>query len=295
MRDMAQVVITGATGMLGRALMRELNHFHPMGTGLSRAQNEQISLDLLNTEAVEAFFASCRPRVIIHAAAERRPDFSERHPDRVRALNVEATRTLARIARRMSAWMLYLSTDYVFDGRNPPYKPGDSTNPLNVYGATKLEGEQALRSELPDSGILRVGVLFGRVEFPGESAVMALVEQVRAAKETSIDDWARRYPTFVDDVARICQYLTARWLAGEATNEIWHWCGDELLTKYGQALLLAKLLHLPATHLRPDREEPKGAPRPRDCRLDCSTLESLGLRRTPIANALELSLRESRI
>jgi S-adenosylmethionine synthetase len=283
------VVITGASGMLGRALMKELALESPVGTAFSRAQGGLVRLNLLDQSATSEFLRGLEPRVILHTAAERRPDASQADPEGTRALNVESTRLLARLAKELGAWMLYLSTDYVFDGTTPPYKPGDKTNPLNFYGQTKLEGEAALFSETSAATVLRVGVLFGRVEFVEESAVTAVLKDVRNPKPAAVDDWGQRYPTFVDDVAVVCHQLMQ-----QKPNGIFHWCGDERFTKYQQAVLMGELLNISTSHLRPDPNPPSGAPRPHDCRLDCSLLESLGVgRRTAFREALGTVLRES--
>src|SRR5581483_10553666 len=122
-------------------------------------------LDVRDATATEAFLKSERPEVIVHAAAERRPDVSERDPDGTAALNVEATRRIAQCAHALGAWMLYISTDYVFDGTSPPYRPQDPPHPLNHYGQTKLAGERAMIAETGEAAALRLGVLFGWVEY----------------------------------------------------------------------------------------------------------------------------------
>ena len=102
-----------------------------------------------------------QPHVIVHCAAERRPDVVENHPDTASQLNVDASGNLAKEAAAIGAFLIYISSDYVFDGTNPPYREEDIPNPLNLYGKTKLEGEKAvlennlgkthLFSQFPDS------------------------------------------------------------------------------------------------------------------------------------------------
>ena len=293
---MSKIIVTGASGMLGRAVMRELAGHNPIGTAYSRARDGLAQLDLMDKAAVETFFAAQRPKIIIHAAAERRPDVSEKAPEQTQELNVTATQTLARVARELDAFVLYLSTDYVFDGTQPPYKPSDEPNPLNFYGRTKWHGEQALFSELENAAVLRVGVLFGQVERADESAVTALVNDVRSFMPKVVDDWGRRYPTYVPDVAVLIRQMIERQIACLPMNGIWHWCGDQQYSKYDQAISIGKILGLPTAHLSVDPNLPRGAPRPHDCRLDCLALEELGLgQRTSFPEALEAALRISGI
>ena len=102
------------------------------------------ALDVRDAQAANAFIDQIAPDAVIIAAAERRPDVCEQNPTLARALNVDAVRTLASAANRHGAWVLSISTDYVFDGTRPPYQPGDPPAPLNAYGRSKFEGEQAL-------------------------------------------------------------------------------------------------------------------------------------------------------
>ena len=293
---MARIVVTGASGLLGRVLMKELAAYEPIGTALARAGDGLTRLDLLDRDATAAFLNAQRPDVIIHAAAERRPEVSERDPGGTTALNVEATRTLARNAHVLGSWVLYLSTDYVFDGSAPPYGPEDTPHPLNLYGQSKLEGERALLAETDDAAILRVGLLFGHVEYVDESSVTALLKDVRGGQAKALDDWQQRYPTYVNDLAVLCRQMIELRISGEPMGGTWHWCGDERLTKYAMAQIMGRMLGLSTTHLRPDPNSAAGASRPHDCGLDCSKLERCGLgRRTPFARALESALQESRI
>lgn len=292
MNTAQRVVITGATGMLGRALMREFAEWKPLGLGYSRTGPGIERLDLLDFAATRDLLERERPRVIIHAAAERRPDVSEQNPEAALALNVASTRHLAQLARELGAWLLYISTDYVFDGTQPPYKPEDQPNPLNFYGKTKWEGEQAVLEEAPDGGILRVGVLFGQVEYPAESAVFAVIKDLENGAAKKVDHWAQRYPTYVDDVAYVCRKMAERAMEGQAPQGRWHFCGTEKVTKYEQALVIAEVLGLDSSHLVADPNEPAGAARPRDCQLDCSALEAAGFARwTGFRDAVRESLQ----
>jgi dTDP-4-dehydrorhamnose reductase len=137
-----------------------------------------------------------------------------------------------------------------------------------------------------------VGLLFGSVESAAESVVTGLSEQVRNPRPSAVDHWASRYPTYVDDLAVVCRQIVERHLGGAPMGGAWHWCGEERLTKYEQALAIGEILGVATGHLRPSTGPPPGAPRPRDCRLDCSALEALGIgRRTPFRQALMVSLR----
>ena len=288
-----RIIVTGATGLLGRPLMRELEGIpdaHLSGISRSRRGENIVNIDLLDFEAAQEYLRGEKPAVILHLAAERRPDQFDEHPGASRRLNVDAVAAIARTARDIGAWMLYLSTDYVFDGTNPPYAPADAPNPLNSYGKSKYEGELALWGATDRGAVLRVPLLYGPVESPDESPVTALIgAAVEAGGE--VDDWQRRYPTFTPDLARVIRRMVEIQRDDGLFSGTFHWSGDEVLTKYDMVRLIAGYLGKDPSGIRPLRRPPGGAPRPHDTRLDCSALESRGcVERTPFAEGVRVSL-----
>jgi len=238
--------------------------------------------------------SSLKPQVIIHAASERRVDAAVKNPERTKALNVDATEHLAKLAKQCKAWFLYISTDYVFDGQKPPYKVDSSPNPINLYGKTKVAAENAVRRVLSDNYcILRVPLLYGTVESLEESGVTALAELVRIAKPVKIDNWAVRYPTYTEDVAYACAQLCQLGLSSQFGG-IYHFSGDEALTKFQQAVLICNLWGIKADFIVADDNPPPTSAtsntdtqRPHNCRLDVKATESLGISKvTKISTAL---------
>ena len=278
--------------MLGRAVRQAcaaVPAWQVSGTALNRARDGLDHLDLCDAKAVKEYLDARQPNVILHCAAERHPDRSESAPEATMRLNVEATGRLARWAAANNTWLVFISTDYVFDGVTPPYQPGALTNPLNCYGRSKRDGELAVWAETADACVLRVPILYGTVEQLEESAVTSLVPQMRAAQQEPIafDDWATRYPTLVDDVAVVLRQMIEHRLAKGDLRGTFHWSGAEALTKFGMAKIMAKLLEIDPAKLTPDSKPPTGAPRPRDCHLDCADLEHLSIgHRTPFATAI---------
>ena len=179
MASARKVLITGASGLLGRELMRRFRQekWQNLGLAFTRARESLLRVDLRDRAEVEKVLVDFRPTVVVHAAAERRPDEVERHPEAALALNVSATETLAELCSKHGIFLIYMSSDYVFDGRNPPYSPDSPTNPPNTYGQSKKDGETAV---LKHAGtvVLRVPILYGQVEQLGESSVTAVFSLV---------------------------------------------------------------------------------------------------------------------
>lgn len=152
-----KIAITGAAGLFGYGLTQVFNERHtvvPLTHG---------DVDITRAEEVEAVFSRIRPEIVIHAAAIPNPDTCEGDPARAYAVNVHGTRHVCGSARNCGARVVYISTDAVFDGLNRlkrPYREGDPTGPLTVYGRTKLRAEGIVQ-ETGECWIFRVSVLFG--------------------------------------------------------------------------------------------------------------------------------------
>ncbi|XP_072317254.1 methionine adenosyltransferase 2 subunit beta isoform X2 [Eucyclogobius newberryi] len=276
-----RVLVTGATGLLGRSLCRQLRDdgWSVIATGFSRASPRMHRCDLTSEEQVHHLIHTHKPEVIVHCAAERRPDVVERSSDSALNLNVHATAVLAKEAASCGSFLLYISTDYVFDGRNPPYGEDDAPNPLNLYGRSKMEGEREATRHCPDSVILRVPVLFGEVERVSESAVTALWTSILDSTQTcSVDHVQQRFPTEVRDVARVCSQICSRRRQDPSLRGVLHFSGTEQMTKYEMTRAVAEAFKLPSDHIVAATDPaPGSASRPQNARLDCSRLQLLGL------------------
>ncbi|XP_024915828.1 methionine adenosyltransferase 2 subunit beta isoform X2 [Cynoglossus semilaevis] len=277
-----RVLVTGATGLLGRAVYKEFqnNGWVVVGTGYRRARPRLLRCDLTDEDAVRELLHEYKPDVIVHCAAERRPDIVERHTEAAINLNVHATSVLAKEAAACSALFLYISTDYVFDGRNPPYGEDDAPSPLNVYGRSKLEGERETLRHCPGAVVLRVPILFGEVESVSESAVTSLWLKVRDTSEScALDHCQQRFPTHTRDVAVVCRKLCERARQDPSINGIFHFSANEQMTKYEMGIAMAQAFRLSSAHLSPLTEQSAltAALRPMNSRLNCSRLEMLNL------------------
>ena len=175
------VVITGASGLLGREIFKQFNassDFNEVcGMAFSRAENF-VKCDLLDFNLTNDLISKMNPKVIIHSAGEKRPDFISRNPEYVYKLNVLVTQNLAKLATDLNSVFIYISTDYVFDGYSPPYTTSDMPNPLNEYGKSKLIGEEEAIKVNPNTVLLRLPSLYGVAEKPNESTVNFLIDLV---------------------------------------------------------------------------------------------------------------------
>ncbi|MEJ6476483.1 SDR family oxidoreductase [Pseudoalteromonas piscicida] len=271
---MSTVMITGATGLLGRALCQELSRDHEIiGCGFSRAVAPLHKLDLGNHTEVIEFLDTHTPDVLIHAAAERRPEQCEHDQEATLALNVAATEFLAAACKARHIRFIFISTDYVFDGTSAPYAENAVTNPVNFYGKTKQAAERAIAANSSAHTIVRVPVLYGEVLTLAESAVTVIAKQLLADPASCQDHWAVRYPTHVNDIALTLNDL----LQHPDTTGVIHISGDQALTKYEMALVMADVLQLPTEKIIPLSQPSTDATRPKDCALQDTKLRQLNI------------------
>jgi S-adenosylmethionine synthetase len=239
-------------------------------------------------------------------AANRSPDSCTSDPDAARRLYVTSTKHLAKCTSSRSILLIYISTDYVFPGirGQAPYKWADCPQPPNVYGQTKLDGEEALLNYTEGTGlgvVLRVPVLYGHVEPEGnnkESAVNVIMDALWKsqdkldapnAEKVKMDDWAQRYPTNTEDIGRVCVEISKHYLGVLATGDvqakmdlpfILQFSSEDKMTKYEICQVFAEIMGLSMDGVVPEKDGGGGASgtvRPYDCHLDTSRLKELGI------------------
>lgn len=268
-----RILVTGASGLLGHAVARYLaRHAEvvPLGHQSSR---EGLRRGDLTRASVLAELAEEPWSAIVHCAAFRSPDYCEAHPADVRRLNTEVPIELARIARRKGARLVHVSTDYVFEGTHPPYHETDPCCPVNEYGRTKRAAEVGIAAVNPEAVVMRIGALFG-VPVPGIPSPMLeeALSLIGAGQAAGVDHHIKRYPLWVEDVARAVEFFLAHDVRG-----VVHVGSSRGVTRYEWTLAVAALLGRSAGHLHPaDRDLTRPATRPVDVGLAMDRLREWG-------------------
>jgi len=256
-------LVLGGSGFLGRETVPVLRRdFDVTATAMHHAAPGMLTVDMRDPVELEKVIRSTEPEVVVVLAAYREPDFCEADPEEARRLNTKPCETLNRILPPECP-LLFVSTDYVFDGNAPPYTESSRQNPLSVYGATKADAE-ALVLQRSTGIVLRVPLLMGWTDDPLKSGFFSqLVNDVRAGGRITLDDVLARYPVWTHDAGRAIQTL----LISGATG-IFHYSTPQKLTRYQAALAMGALLGLSTAHISPSREIiMRAARRPLDARL----------------------------
>ena len=188
-----KIMVTGAAGMLGTDLTRRLEGSHEV-IGVDVAE-----FDITDELAAASYVAKASPDWVIHGAAFTNVDGCEKEPDKAYHVNGDGPRNIARACWAAKCRMLYISTDYVYDGsKREPYVETDPTGPLNVYGASKLKGEQEVLKVLKDALVVRTSWLFG---LNGPNFVEAILGQVGKKDELKVVSDQVGSPTYTPDLA----------------------------------------------------------------------------------------------
>ncbi len=264
-----RALVTGSGGRLGRAVLERLAALGIRAAGMARAD-----ADLRDTKAVKAFILNARPDLVVHCAAYTDVDGAESDRETCRAVNVEGTRAVAEAAATLDAAMAYISTDYVFPGRGrEPYAEDDQPEPLNWYGATKLEGERVVRSLVPRHFIARTSWLYGG----GRDFPRAILDAAKAGRALRVVDDQLGAPSYAPDVARaLCD------LAQMDRYGSYHIVNEGFCSRYELARELCSLAGL-AVPVEPvgSAGYPGAARRPLNSRLASSALAAAGVAPLP--------------
>lgn len=198
---MTKILITGANGQLGTELRHLLDE-----RGVAYDAFDAKGLDITDQQAVDDKFDALKPAIVYHCAAYTAVDKAEDEGKQANwRVNEDGTRNVAKAAKRVGAKLVYISTDYIFDGTNPDeYQVDDLTNPKNEYGKAKLAGEQAVKENMDDYYIIRTSWVFGKY---GKNFVYTMLRLAKDhAKLTVVDDQSGR-PTWTRTLVEFMTYL----------------------------------------------------------------------------------------
>lgn len=251
-----KVLVTGANGQLGYDVVKKLRKQNIECYGAVRKD-----FDIVDFEATEKFITNYKPDVVIHCAAYTSVDKAEDEQGLCYLVNASATENIAGICKKINAKMLYISTDYVFDGtKNGFYEVDDEPNPINVYGKTKLLGEEAVQKILDKYFVVRISWVFGE---HGNNFVKTMLRLGKERKEINVVADQYGSPTYTADLAPLLVEMiqTDKYGIYYATNEgvcTWAEFAEEIFKIAGMDV---KVNHITTA------EYPTRAQRPMNSRL----------------------------
>lgn len=245
-----KVLITGANGLLGQKLVKLIiDKGQDQLIATARGQNrlpfsadkfQYSTLDVANKEEVNKVLSEERPDAVIHTAAMTNVDQCETEREACWQLNVDAVEYLIEACEKINAYLLHLSTDFIFDGEGGPYDENGKPNPISYYGESKLAAEKLLAESNLSYGIARTVLVYGIAHDMSRSNIILWVKgSLESGKEIKVVDDQLRSPTLAEDLAMGC-YLMAQ----QKAEGVFNISGKDLLTPYEMAIKTADYFKL---------------------------------------------------
>ena len=270
-----KVLVTGANGQLGYDVIKRLD-----SEDIEYLGTDRESLDITNEEQVKRVISDYNPDAVIHCAAYTAVDKAEDEKELCYSINVLGTKYVAEACKEINAKMVYISTDYVFDGEgDKPFEVTDKPNPINYYGQTKYEGEVEVQKILDKYFVVRISWVFGR---NGNNFVKTMLRLGKERDEISVVADQIGSPTYTADLAKLLVEMvkTDKYGVYHATNEgycSWYEFACEIFKQAGIDVRVNPIK---------TEEYPTRAKRPKNSRLSKETLLNNGFKRfAPWTNA----------
>lgn len=265
-----KALVTGVKGQLGFDVCKELDKRNIENKGIDRDD-----CDITDEQAVLSYIKNYAPDVVVHCAAYTAVDRAEDEKEICYNVNVKGTEYIARACKEIDAKMVYISTDYVFEGTgDKAYEVQDNTAPDNTYGITKYQGEEAVRKILSKYFIIRISWVFG---INGNNFINTMMKLGESRSELNVVADQIGSPTYTYDTAPlICDMIaTEKYGTYHATNE--GYCSWADLAEYIFSVTGQKVL----VHHIKSEEYPTKASRPKNSRLSKASLDNAGFKRLP--------------
>ena len=290
-----KLLITGASGLLGTKLceiaLRKKHEVYSVYSQHEPLYGTPVELNVRDLRAMTQIFDKIKPQAVVHAAALTDVDKCELEKKLSWKTNVEATKNIVRLCKESDVFLVYVSTDYVFDGEKGMYKETDKPTPINHYGFTKLKGEEAVQT-LDNYCIARGSVIYGSAPATGKTNfALWLLDKLRKKEEVRIitDQW--NSPTFNVNMAEMLIETLEK-----KVNGILHLAGATRLNRYEFAEHVAETFNLDPKYIKPVQSEHIKwiAKRPKDSSLDVSKAKrTLAIKPLEIREALERMKKET--
>ncbi|NQT75361.1 MAG: SDR family oxidoreductase [Candidatus Omnitrophica bacterium] len=241
-----KLLLVGASGVLGSRLYNDVikKKWDILGTYCSHEHEGLFRLDLRQRKSIEKVFNFFNPEVVILAGGITDVDLCEKRPGLAEEVNIKGTLDVIKKTRACGARLVFLSTDYIFDGRNGPYKEEDMPEPVNIYGRTKLEAETAVRGISHDYLIIRTAQLYG-VNHRGKNYAVKIIQNMRNNKEVSAAYDFYSTPTYAGALSGSIIKLIEKKHTG-----IFHIAGKDFTDRYSYVSKISEIFGLKKTLIK---------------------------------------------
>ena len=289
-----KILVTGASGLLGsRVAELALSEGHEVYSAFNQHtinHGYPVRMDLTDLDSCRRVFENVRPEAVIHSAALTNVDLCEVEKETAWRINVYGTELIARLCKEFNCFMVFISTDYVFNGERGLYSEEDQPDPINYYGYTKLKAEEAVRGILNDYCIVRTSVIFGSKPAAGKiNFALWILESLKQKRRINVVVDQINSPTLNTNLAEAILEILDRKLMG-----LYHIAGATPISRYDFACLLAEEFKLERELIQPTTSDKINwiAKRPKNASLNVAKAKrSLKKKPLDIRDAIRI-LRE---
>ena len=269
-----KVLVTGSAGLVGRQVVKDLSNSHQVFSCYNESKPEygdSVKMDLKNREMISSILTEKKPDIVIHLGAMTGVDLCEKEKTSASEINTKATEIIAKECSKLNSFLVYVSTDYVFDGNLGMYKEDDVTNPLGFYGKSKLEGEKVVQNFSANWCIARTSTPFG-LHPTKKSFPMWVIENLQKQKQIDVLIDQFTSPTYIPNLSRMLIEISERRVTG-----IIHTAGASKISRYQMASMVSDKLNLDSTLLKQISINKMTwvAQRPKDSSLDVSRASTI--------------------
>ncbi len=285
-----RILVTGANGLVGKKVTRKLasnKHLEVFATSLKKTYIEgatTFTSNLLNAN-INQMVDDIHPEVIVHCAALSSPDACEVDRFACHRMNVELTKRIVSACVDYHVHLIFLSTDFVFDGAKGSYQEDDEPNPVNYYGESKLEAERLITASAANSTIVRTSLVYGfEPKLSRPNILTRVIDNLEKGKSYKVPNDQIRTPTYAEDLAWAIEQVCLNTIAGT-----FHVSGQEVTTVADFAKQVARAFNLDENLIDPvsSLELNEAAPRPKNTSLQLNKFKSaVNYNPTPVELAL---------
>ena len=269
-----KILVTGSAGLVGHQLVKDLSSLHKVFSCYNKSKPEfgiPTKMDLLNHEIISNVLLETEPDVVIHLGAMTGVDSCEKEESMAFDINTKSTQIIAEQCSILDKFLIYVSTDYVFDGNSSMYYEDASTNPLSIYGKSKFDGEKMVQNFSSDWCIARTSTPFG-LHPTKKSFPIWIIENMQKQKQIDVLSDQFTSPTYVPNLSKMLIEISERHL-----NGIFHVAGATKISRYDVARMISNKLNFDEKLLRDVsiNELKWEAQRPKDSSLNISKADSV--------------------
>jgi dTDP-4-dehydrorhamnose reductase len=278
-----KILVTGASGLLGSKVAElAFSEGHEVYSAFNQHtinHGSPVRMDLTDLDSCRRVFENIRPEAVVHSAALTNVDLCEVEKETAWRINVYGTELIARLCKEFNCFMVFISTDYVFNGERGLYSEEDQPDPINYYGYTKLKAEEAVRSILNDYCIVRTSVIFGSKPAAGKiNFALWILESLKQKRRINVVVDQINSPTLNTNLAEAILEILDRKLMG-----LYHIAGATPISRYDFACLLAEEFKLERELIQPTTSDKINwiAKRPKNASLNVAKAQR-NLKKKPL-------------